>query len=73
MTDSIHRQIQRLAHLQELGQILPATGRDKALAVYRSLDLIEVILFFQIQIGQDGVVYLPAVGVLLPNGEVCLH
>ena len=63
---------QLLIGADQLAEVLPAPGRGELHPVHRRLDAVE-ILFSDVQIGDHRAVEAPAVGVLLPDGEVLLH
>ena len=65
-------QTQLFVGVQQVGQVLPATGGDKAGALHVGVDLIEV-LGMQLQIAQNGAVDAHGTGVVLPHRQVRLN
>ncbi len=68
----LHRNLFFLVKFQHLGKILPSPGRNIVLASYRSLYLIEIILF-QIQEIHDRRMQSPLLRIFFPGSKVCLH
>ena len=64
--------MERLVRLQKLRQVFPSSGRCKHLAVYRSLDAVEMVSSY-IQIRENGRMNLCLISIFLPNIIIFFH